>query len=440
MEDKKNISGVLGIVKNATLWLFLAAVLAIILSNSTWSGWYEKILQSPIILQIGQFNFFTHHGTPMSLLTFVNDFLMAIFFLTIGLEIKQQILTGELHSFRKALLPIVGALGGMIVPVLVFYLFCHDYPRSYGAAIPMATDIAFAVGVLALLSKKVPPILKIFLITLAVVDDIGGILVMILFYSSHVSWMPLIFSVFLLIGMFFAGAKGVHYKRFYYIFGFVVWLLFLESGVHAAISGVLIALVVPAKPKWEWENYLQKAKRCLADFVNSVQGEPKIGVLSENQTQALAQMRLAEERVVSPLQSMEHQLQGFVSYVTLPLFAFVNAGIRFENINADSVMGVPLAIMAGLVLGKSLGIFSFVWFFIKCKLISLPKGMNYSNLFGVAILGGIGFTVSLFIANLSYGSLQDGGIELLNQAKIGVFAGSLLSGLLGYFWLKRVCK
>lgn len=424
---------------NASMLLFLATIVAMLLANSPWSSSYNHLLQYPIDLQYGSFNFFSHDGHPMSMLAFVNDALMAVFFFVIGLEIKQEVLIGELSSVRKALLPIIGACGGMIVPILFFMLVCNEEPELRGAAIPMATDIAFALAVLGLLGKRVPLSLKIFLTALAVVDDIGGIVVIALFYSGSISFAPLLLSILILAVLYVGGRLKVHSSAFYYIAGFIVWLLFMESGVHPTIAGVLVAFTVPARPVIKLDDFTNEMSGLLEmlDY-SQVKQSKKASVLTATQIQVLNNIHGIADKTISPLQHIADKLNPMVDYLILPLFAFVNAGVTFGNIASESLMNVPLAVFAGLLFGKSIGIFLFSYLFIRSGLIAMPAGMTRRNLFGVSMLGGIGFTVALFIANLSYTSLPDGGLELLNQAKLGVFSGSFVSGLLGYMLLNKL--
>lgn len=422
---------------NASILLFMATLLAMLLANSTLADAYHNILAYPV--DLGRFNPFMHHGEPMSMLAFVNDALMAVFFFLIGLEIKQEILIGELSSFKKAFLPIVAACGGMIVPVLVYYCVCSSAPGVRGVAIPMATDIAFALAVLGLLGKRVPLSMRIFLTALAVVDDIGGIIVIALFYSGSIAYQSLLLSLFLLAILYIGGKMRVDNMYFYYIIGFFVWMLFLEAGIHPTIAGVLVAFTVPARPVVKLDEFTQDMKEYLELLNMDKACESKLAtILSSRQIQALNNIQILADKTVSPLQRMADSLHPFVNYVVLPLFAFVNAGVTFGDIQIASLPGVPLAVFLGLLVGKSLGIFSFTWLFVRLRLASMPTGATYKQLFGVAILGGIGFTVALFIANLSFAGMPEGGIDLLNQAKLGVFAGSFISGLCGYLFLRRV--
>lgn len=424
---------------NASLLLFIATILAMILANSPWASTYHELLAFPIDIQAGSFGLFSHHGQPMSMLAFVNDALMAVFFFVIGLEIKQEILIGELSSIRKALLPVIAAIGGMIVPVLFYVLICNSGVELRGAAIPMATDIAFALAVLGMLGKRVPLSLRIFLTALAVVDDIGGIIIIALFYSGHIAIQPLLMSVVLLLFLYIGGRCRINNNWFYYIIGFFVWMLFMESGIHPTIAGVLVAFTVPARPAINLDEFTSDMADYLAmlDFTE-VKHSKKAAVLSSTQIHVLNNIHSLADKTISPLQSIADKLHPLVNYFILPLFAFVNAGVTFGDIDPASLLRVPLAVFLGLFLGKTLGIFSFTYFFVRLKWIGMPLGMSKRNLFGVSMLGGVGFTVALFIANLSFDASTPLGIDLLNQAKLGVFAGSFVSGLCGYLILRKV--
>lgn len=424
---------------NASLLLFIATIIAMILANSPWASAYHEMLAFPVDLQANKFNFFAHHGEPMSMLAFVNDALMAVFFFVIGLEIKQEILIGELSSFRKALLPVIAACGGMIVPVLFYTLVCSEGLAAAGAAIPMATDIAFALAVLGLLGPRVPLSLRIFLTALAVVDDIGGIIIIALFYSGHIAVEPLLISVALLAILYAGGKMQIHNHLFYYSIGFVVWMLFLKSGIHPTIAGVLVAFTVPARPVVKLDDFTRNMSGYL-DLLDSsdVLQSKQATVLTAKQIHVLNNIHSLANKTISPLQKMTDRLHPLVNYVILPLFAFVNAGVTFGNIQLASLVNVPLAVFMGLLFGKTLGIFSFSYLFIRSRIVSMPIGMSKRNLLGVSMLGGIGFTVALFIANLSFNASIPEGADLLNQAKLGVFSGSFISGVVGYITLNKV--
>lgn len=420
---------------NATLMLFVAAVLAVIVANSPWSRFYYELLNYPVLLQIGNYSVFSHNGETMSLLEFVNDALMAIFFFVVGLEIKEEMLVGELSSFRKAVLPIVGAFGGMIFPVLFYLSVCHTGDEIHGAAIPMATDIAFALAALAALGARVPTSLKAFLTALAVVDDIGGIIVIAIFYSGHISFLLLGVALAILVLMFVLGKMGVTHKAFYYLCGIVVWTLFVGSGVHATIAGVLLAFTIPAHSKVNMHN-LRSEMRVLFNLMpDGERTNRDVTMLSRDQISIISSMKKKAAKAISPVQEMESDFSPFVNFFVLPLFAFVNAGVVLGGVTAEGMFGVPLAIVLGLFVGKTLGIFSFTALFIKSGLGCMPKGMTYHNLLALSMLGGIGFTVALFLASLSFGDVHP---ELFNEAKMGIFSGSILSGICGYFWLRYV--
>lgn len=419
--------------------LFGATVLALIVANiSSVNGYYFDFWEQYIRLQIGDFNIFSHGGHPMTLLEFINDALMAIFFFTIGLEIKREILVGELSSFRQALLPIMGAIGGMVVPVLIFFWLSAGTEYSDGAAIPMATDIAFSLGVLAMLGKRVPLSLKIFLTTLAVVDDIGGIIVIAAFYSTHIEFSLLIIAAILLGVLALGGVMSIQSKAFYFILGGVVWFLFLNSGIHPTIAGVLVAFTVPAKPVFDPKKYIRMIQQSMSHFRAQTIGEntlDKRTILTKEQVNWLKEVEHASDKVISPLQDLEDSLHPLVNYFIIPLFAFANAGIYLLDLDPiTAVEGISLAIICGLVIGKFVGIFTFSWLTIILKLAPRPAHSNWAMLASISMLGGIGFTVSLFIATLSFGGSPHL-LGLLNHAKLGIVIGSLLSGLIGFIWL-----
>ncbi len=422
---------------NATVLLFLAAVIAVILANSPLTDWYQSVLNYPIEVKVLGFELFQHHGHTMSLSLFVNDFLMAIFFLVVGLEIKQEMVVGELSSVKKSLLPVIAAIGGMIVPVLLFYAVASEEPASLGSAIPMATDIAFALALIAALGSGVPSSLRIFLMALAVVDDIGGIIIIALFYSSGVVYTPLIIAGLILLVIYIAGRMGVSHPLFYVLMFLVVWYLFLQSGVHATIAGVCVAFCVPMTTKVRVDR-LQLQLREIFEHLPFNHKENRGAVaLSHDQLHVTSSLRKTLGRTISPVQTIEHFYSPIVSFVILPLFAFCNAGVSFGEIAADGLVGVPLAIFLGLFLGKTIGISLFTWTAIKTKLCAWPEGMTLGRLIPLSVFGGVGFTVSLFIAGLAYGTNYP---ELLNQAKLGIFAGTIVSGVVGYIWLGRVIR
>ena len=421
---------------NGGILLMGIVLLAMLVANSPWSEAYMKFWNKEVYLQIGDFNIFNHHGAPMTLMTFINDVLMTIFFFSVGLEIKREILVGELSSFRKALLPIIAACGGMILPVIIYFTITHGTPAENGLAIPMATDIAFSLGVLSLFGKRVPISLKIFLTAFAVVDDIGGILVIALFYTSHLDMIFLIYATIVVLLLCAGNRIGVHNQWFYITLGFVLWYFFLQSGIHATIAGVIAAFTVPSKPHFKTGKYINFIKQNIDEFPD-IQSENII--LSKTQISVLKSIESASDKVISPLQSLEDGLHPLVNYFVIPLFAFANAGIVLvSEYGGQMEMGLlTWAVMIGLVAGKFIGIYLFTWLAIKSRLSALANGMTWKNLAGISLLGGIGFTVSLFIANLSFGD----DVIMLSQAKLGVLLGTAIAGILGcvvlYFTLPR---
>ena len=419
---------------NGGIILLFVALAAMLIANTPLREHYNILLSQNITLTIGNFNLFDRHdGNPMTLLDFINDALMAIFFFSVGLEIKRELLVGELSSPRKALLPVIAACGGMIVPVLLFWAISPAGPATRGAAIPMATDIAFSLGVLSLLGKKVPLSLKIFLTAFAVVDDIGGIIIIALFYSSHLTVEYLVAAAVIVPLLYIGGRQGIHNKLFFIFFGIVVWCLFINAGIHPTIAGVVVAFTVPARPKlyiYKYVNSIRESLKRLPENSNET-------ILSNSELSILKSIESASDKVVSPLQAMDDDLRTLVNYVIMPLFAFANASISFEGFTLASLQGVSITIFVSLVFGKLIGIFSFTYLFIKCGWLSMPDKMNMQSLFGISLLGGIGFTVSLFIATLSYTGMGAEGAMLLNQAKIGIIGGSLFAGISGYFYLRH---
>lgn len=415
--------------------LILATVLAMVIANiPAINHYYFGFWDQEVRLQLGDFNLFSHGGHAMTVLEFINDALMAIFFFSIGLEIKREVLVGELSSFRQALLPIMGAVGGMIVPVGIYFLLSNGTDYSGGAAIPMATDIAFSLGVLAMLGKRVPLSLKIFLTTLAVVDDIGGIIVIAAFYSTHIDWILLLYAAGILAILLLGSSMYIKSKIFYLGLGGVVWFLFLNSGIHPTIAGVLVAFCVPATPVFEPKKYVRAIRVSISHF-NQEDDENLSGrtILNKQQMNWLKEIESASDKVISPLQDLEDTLHAIVNNFIVPLFAFANAGILLLGLDPASVVeGISLAIICGLVIGKFTGIFIFSWLTVKLKLAPMPDRANWLMVASVAMLGGIGFTVSLFIANLSFSGMGAHGADLLNHAKLGIVVGSVLSGVLGF--------
>ena len=414
--------------------IFATALALIVVNVPALTELYNSLWTHELALQVGSFNLFSHHGQPMSIMAFINDALMALFFFSVGLEIKREVLVGELSSFRNALLPIIAAIGGMVVPVLLYFSMAKGSDYADGWAIPMATDIAFSLGVLAMLGKRVPIGLKIFLTTLAVVDDIGGILVIAIFYSSSIDANLLIWAAGCIAVLIIGAMIGIQSKMFYAFFGTFVWFFFLNAGIHPTIAGVIVAFTIPAKPVFAPKNYIKTIRKNIAYFSHDDdESLNRRSILDKDQMNWLKEIETASDKVISPLQDMEDTLHPLVNYIIVPLFAFANAGIFFGDMEFSQLFhGIAPAIIIALVLGKFIGIFTFSWFTIKLGLAPMPEGGNWARLASVSMLGGIGFTVSLFIANLSFGTGDPVMSLLLNDAKLGILVASLLAGLLGW--------
>ena len=363
--------------------LAIAALAALIVSNSVWLPAYESLVQMPVVLRFGNWLVLAK-----PLVVWVNDLWMAVFFLLVGLEIKREFTEGELTDRRQAMLPAVAALGGMAAPALIYSLFnLTDAVALQGWAIPAATDIAFAIGIVMLLGNRVPASLKIFLTAVAIIDDLGAIVVIALFYTDHLSPLMLACAAVGILVLFLLNRAGVMRVDVYLAVGLVVWLCVLKSGVHATLAGVVTALAIPMRaPDWESSGR-------------------------------------------SPAQDLEHGLHPWVAFLVLPVFAFTNAGVALAGVKlATLAEGIPLGIAAGLVLGKAAGVFGSLALMVRLGWATRPAGANWLQCFGVSVLCGIGFTMSLFIGGLAFEG-QDPGYEL--RVKLGAIAGSLLSGLLG---------
>ena len=419
---------------NSSVLLIAATVLALIIANSSASEAYFQFWNQPVSLSVGSFNLFSHGGETMTLMAFINDFFMAIFFLSVGLEIKREILVGELSSPKNALLPLVGAMGGMIVPVLVFWLFAPSDPVALrGLAVPMATDIAFSLGVISIFGTRVPLALKVFLATLAVADDLGGIVVIATCYAQHIDGVYLLYAALLVVMLVIGNIRGIRTKMFYMLLGVALWYVVLNSGIHATIAGVILAFCIPATIKSPVMDFIERIRDCLSAFpiAMKTRNNSRVAMLTHDQIDTLKQIETASDHVISPLQDIEDNLHTPVSYIIIPLFAFANAGIMFHGMGVENLAsGVGLAVVAGLVVGKFFGVFSFSWAAIRLGVVKLPAGCSWGAFASVCMLSGIGFTVALFIADLAYDATDVSQLVLLTDAKFGILVGSLLSGLI----------
>ncbi|HMQ01123.1 MAG TPA: Na+/H+ antiporter NhaA [Cyclobacteriaceae bacterium] len=418
----------IGKSSSGAIVLLIATIAALLMANSHWADSYHKLWQINMGFSLGDF----HVYKPFIL--WINDGLMSIFFFVVGLELKREIVSGELSNPKNAVIPFIAGIGGMVMPAVIYLAINAgtDGEALNGWGIPMATDIAFALGILYLLGNRVPLSLKVFLTALAIIDDLGAVSVIAFFYTSDISIGNLGIGAAFLASMLAANLMGVRNPLFYGALGIGgLWLAFLLSGVHATIAAVLAAFTIPARYDITKYKYLRKADLILNKFCRVPVNDDKL--LDEQQYNLLQSLKKNTDKAIPPLQMLEHKLHGFVSFVVLPIFAFSNAGISFtggfiENINDT----ISLGIILGLLLGKVTGIVGFLYLSEKLKLIQLPRNISYKLLFGVSCLAAVGFTMSLFITSLAFENPQYD-----YQARIGILFASLLAGLIGYLILYR---
>ena len=396
--------------------LVVCACAALLVANSPWADAYHRLWATPMAIVGGGYTL------SLTLHQWINDGLMAVFFLLVGLEIKREALAGELASPRQAALPIAAAMGGMIVPASIYFLTNGGGMAARGWAIPMATDIAFALGALALIAPRAPSGLKIFLAALAIVDDMGAVLVIALFYTGNTAWGVLGMAGITLLLLIALNVLRVQRLMPYLVLGLVLWFFVHESGVHATIAGVLLAFVIPTRTRINAAEYSAKARRLLDHFDHTETGDLLV-LTSKGQQEAIIGLERASEGVTAPLLRLEHTLHGFSAFVVMPLFAFSNAGV---GLSGSSGGRVTLAVILGLAVGKPLGITVAALAAVRLRLAALPEGVNWTALHGCAWLGGIGFTMSLFIGTLAFQ-----GTSLLDSAKVGILGGSMLAGIVG---------
>ena len=412
------------------LLLIFSALLAMIVANSPFADAYHSLWKQYIHLGINDF------VIRKNLLHWINDGLMSIFFFVVGLELKREILQGELSSIKKSMLPIGAAIGGMIFPALIFYYFNTGLDSVSGWGIPMATDIAFALGILYLLGDRVPLPLKVFLTAIAIVDDLGAVLVIAFFYTSDISLQSLgIAGIFLLI-LAAANLIGIRNTLFYAVMGIGgLWLAILLSGVHATIAAVLAAFAIPNTKKINTPLFLRKAKLLGYEIQQEFRNRKKDPKEAEEHiTYTIEKFSSLTEDATPPLQRLEHALHPLVSFVILPIFAFANAGVSLGDTSFDAVLSpVLIGVVSGLILGKLTGIILFSKLMVWLKIAALPQKVKWKHVYGVACLAAIGFTMSLFITDLAFENES-----YMSQAKIGILLASLLAGIIGYFYLRKV--
>ena len=413
------------------LLLMAMAVLALVLANGPLASDYEHIIHTYISIGVGDW------ALKMTLHHWINDGLMALFFFVVGLELKRELLVGELANLRNATLPIAAAIGGMVVPALLYFAINPEGDAALGWGVPMATDIAFAIGALALLANRVPKALITFLVALAIVDDLGAVLVIAIFYTDTIALMPLaiaggLFGLLMVLNM-----SGVRKTTPYFSIAVLLWYALLQSGVHATLAGILGALSVPATPKYNPENFSEHVRELMQRFDAS--HEPGKSIMTNDALRAVVQtLENGVHSVEAPLQRLEHVWHMPVAYLVIPIFALANAGIAldFSTLGETFTHPVMLGVSVGLVLGKFIGITGFSWLVLKLGVAELPKDTRFTQIAGVSLLAGIGFTMSIFVAQLGFAGRDD----LLLMAKTGILAASLLAGIAGYIWLYVVSE
>jgi len=411
---------------SGSIVLLVATAIAMILANSSLADKYFAVWQTKVGIKIGNFEFFE------TILHWVNDFLMAIFFFVVSLEIKRELIVGELSSLRKATLPLAAAVGGMAAPALIYTFFNAGGPGADGWGVPMATDIAFALGVAALLGRRIPGSLKIFIVALAIGDDIGAILVIALFYTQQILWEWLAIAGVLMFVLLIFNIIGFNHLIFYGLIAMGVWFAIFESGVHATVAGVLVAFAIPAQARRLPLEFVNRSRKRL-DHIERTHDPNAHDLNRKEQQTAAAALQSAAGEIQSPLLRLEHNLHPLTSFVILPLFALANAGVQIGSGNIFDILGNPvgLGIILGLVVGKQVGITLLSFLAVKLGLANLPTGVSWKHIYGASWLTGIGFTMSIFISALAF----TGDPAMLDSAKLAVLTASMIAGAGGYLFL-----
>lgn len=417
----------LAIESYSGLLLFSATLLALIWANSSYESLYQELWNYNLEFKIQDFNL------SKPLILWINDGLMAIFFFLIGLEIKREILVGEINTLKKAALPIFAAFGGIIVPVTLFFILNQNPDTAKGWGIPMATDIAFSLAILQLLGKRVPLSLKIFLTAFAIVDDLGAVFTIAIFYSETIEWALIGYSLLPFAILMLLSYRGIFNKFIVFILSVLIWLLFLKSGIHPTVAGVLIAFTIPINQKINFKTYSKKLKAISGEICDTEKNTTPI--LSKEQIYLIDDLQDWTEKVQSPLQHLEHSIHSWVAYLIIPIFALANAGIVFGGTgNLDYSLSSSIAL--SLIFGKSIGITLFSYLGIKLGFAALPDDINFKQVIGVSFLAGIGFTMSIFVSSLAF----QGNAALIDASKVGIIVGSLISGIIGYIILRSYSK
>jgi len=410
----------------SSILLIAATIMALIWTNSSIGETYHSFWHTEVSFAFGHFHI------SKTLVHWINDGFMSLFFFTVGLEIKREILVGELATPKKALLPVIAALGGMIVPGLIYAALNIGLPTIRGWGVPVATDIAFALGAVAVFGRRLPVGLRIFLAAFAIADDLGAVVIIAIFYTQKIVWSYLIISLFLILGLAVANFLWIRWTLVYAILGLAVWFFVLGSGIHPTIAGVIVSLFVPARGRYDTDNFLQNVKKITEKFECEEQSCGYSILLNQEHMHAVQALELACHDVETPLQRLMHALHPWVAFLILPFFAMGNTGLTFHGIVFSEMVSntVIMGIIFGLVFGKPIGVMLFSYLSVKTGIASLPKEVRWSHIFGGAMLGGIGFTMSLFLADLSFSEPQ-----ILNYARIAILSGSVLSAAVGMSYL-----
>lgn len=421
---RRLISPLEGLISDAAwggVLLMICTVVALYLANSSWQHDYHEILTTPIDIGLG------NSHLKLDIHHFINDALMAIFFFVVGLEIKREVLVGELSHVSEAILPALAAFGGMIVPAAIFIAVNFHQPGEKGWGIPMATDIAFSLGILSLLGRRVPLSAKVFLTAFAIVDDIGASLVIAFFYTDTITWSALGIGAFFFTCLVLCNAFGVRRSSPYVFLSVLLWLCFLKSGIHPTIAGILAALTIPARPRLQSDEFLIST-RMLLDRIEEKREEESNVLKNKEKHAMISDVETASKLTQTPLKRFENSLHHWITFFIMPVFALANAGITFDGGLVDKLTHtVTIGILLGLILGKQIGVTLFAWLAVKLGWAQLPRDVSWKMLYGLSWLGGVGFTMSLFITNLAYGRES----VSLDDAKVGILLGSAIAGIGG---------
>jgi NhaA family Na+:H+ antiporter len=415
----------------SSILLMLCAVVAMLVANSGWGEQYLHWLHLPVTISIGD------HRFSMDLLHWINEALMSFFFLLVGLELKRELLVGELADIRRAALPIIAAIGGMVVPAMLYWWWNPQGISAAGWGIPMATDIAFAVGVLSLLSGRISPTLATFLIALAIVDDLGAVLVIAFFYTEQLNLPALLIAALLTAVLVIFNLGGFRRVLPYLLVGILLWCAMLSSGVHATLAGVILAFTIPIRPKYNASHFISEVRDISQHMEESLQDCPDILYNDALRAQVIA-LEEGVELVQAPAQRLELNLHTIVTFVVIPLFALTNAAIPIDITDFGNIVSHPVTVgvVSGLVLGKWIGVTGASWLAIKTGLAAMPAEITMRHIHGIGLLAGIGFTMSIFVADLAFVNAPD----MLLMAKTGILMASVISGISGYCWLRFCCS